>query len=286
MAKIEQIELVQDGQRQQYYLSDVDTSIAVAAMQTRLNTLIDSNSDQDTTLATLTEAVMKLTNANTETEATLTDYDERITKAENSAESASSRYASLSVSVDSNTQKIADEVERAKAVEGERDQLTASDNETLVSAINWVQTRAEKAIENVGTLSDLTTSEKTDVVLAINELVAGVTKLQSWVNAYVLDTDVTSDGTNPVTGKGIKTAITKAVDKVSATMQTTADALYATDENISAKVTTLEEKVATIAEKVGVSFDTDSEASSASETGDITSDTTEGDSETDTDTAQ
>lgn len=278
MAKIEQIELVQDGQRQQYYLSDVDTSIAVAAMQTRLNTLIDSNSDQNTTLATLTEAVMKLTNANTETEATLTDYDERITKAENSAESASSKYASLSVSVGSNAQKIADEIERAKAVEGERDQLTASDNETLVSAINWVQTRAEKAIENVGTLSDLTTSEKTDVVLAINELVAGVTKLQSWVDAYVLDTDVTSDGTNPVTGKAIKTAITKAVDKVSATMQTTADALYATDENISAKVTTLEEKVATIAEKVGVSFDTDSEASSASETGDITSDTTEDDS--------
>ena len=108
MAKIEQIELVQDGQRQQYYLSDVDTSIAVAAMQTRLNTLIDSNSDQNTTLATLTEAVMKLTNANTETEATLTDYDERITKAENSAESASNKYASLSVSVDSNAQKISD----------------------------------------------------------------------------------------------------------------------------------------------------------------------------------
>lgn len=270
MAKIEQIELVQDGQRQQYYLSDVDTSIAVAAMQTRLNTLIDSNSDQNTTLATLTEAVKKLTNANTETEATLTDYDERITKAENSAESASSKYASLSVSVDSNAQKIVDEVERAKAVEGERDQLTAKDNDNLVTAINWVQTRAEKAIETVGTLSDLTTSEKTDIVLAINELATGVTKLQSWVNAYVLDTEVTSDGTNPVTGKAIKTAIVKAVDKVSATMQTTADALYATDENISAKVTALEEKIATIAEKVGISFDSDSSSAS----------------ETDTDTAQ
>ena len=278
MAKINQIEATIDGEKKQFYLEDKDTTESLAALKLKVSTLDNTQTTQNETIQSIEGSVKKLTNANTETEATLTDYDERITKAQNTADSNAQKYSALSAVVDSNTQKISDEIERAKAVEGERDQLTASDNETLVAAINWVQTRAEKAIENVGTLSDLTTSEKTDIVLAINELVAGVTKLQSWVNAYVLDTDVTSDGTNPVTGKAIKTAITKAVDKVSATMQTTADALYATDENISAKVATLEEKVATIAEKVGVSFDTDSEASSESETDDITPDTAEGDS--------
>lgn len=179
MAKINQIEATIDGEKKQFYLEDKDTAESLAALKLKVSTLDNTQTTQTETVQSLEESVKKLTNANTETEATLTDYDERITKAENSAESASSRYASLSVSVDSNTQKIADEVERAKAVEGERDQLTASDNETLVSAINWVQTRAEKAIENVGTLSDLTTSEKTDVVLAINELVRSIASIEN-----------------------------------------------------------------------------------------------------------
>ena len=168
MAKINQIEAVINGEKKQFYLEDKDTAASLADLKLTVSKL--DGPQLASTLDAVKKSVENLTEVNTETEAKLTDYDERITKAQNTADSNAQKYSALSAVVDSNTQKISDEIERAKAVEGERDQLTASDNETLVAAINWVQTRAEKAIENVGTLADLTTSEKTDVVLAINEL--------------------------------------------------------------------------------------------------------------------
>ena len=210
MAKINQIEATIDGEKKQFYLEDKDTAESLATLKLKVSTLDNTQTTQTETVQSIEESVKKLTNSNTETEATLTDYDERITKAQNTADSNAQKYSALSAVVDSNTQKISDEIERAKAVEGERDQLTASDNETLVAAINWVQTRAEKAIENVGALSDLTTSEKTDAVLAINELVRLIETNKSNISANT--TAITTETTNRTTAVTAEETARKSAD--------------------------------------------------------------------------
>lgn len=162
-----------------YALTDEATRTKVNTLTTKVSTIQNLSDANTADVTSLKSAVTKIQTKETETDATLTDHDGRITKAQNTADSNTTKYSALSAVIDDNTQKIADEVERAKAVEGERDQLTATSKDTLVAAINWVQTRAEKALENVGTLTDLTTDEKTDVVSAINELTKRVAALET-----------------------------------------------------------------------------------------------------------
>ncbi len=159
--------------------------------------LVNADAQQDEKISALESAANKLSESNTNTSATLADHDERITKAQNTADSNGQKYSALSAAVDSNTQKIADEIERAKDVEGALDQLATTDKDSLVAAINWVLTKANKGIENVGALTNLTTEEKTDAVSAINELVTAIAALTTRVDA--LETAVSKVQTKTVT---------------------------------------------------------------------------------------
>ncbi len=166
----------------------VDRLITDEATKSKVTALINTMLTAQSTIVANTEritavesSVTKIEQSDTETAQTLTDHDSRITKAQNTADSNGTKYSALSAVVDNNTQKIADEIERAQDVEGALDQLTTTPKDNLVTAINWVLTKANKGIENVGTLNDLTTEEKTDAVSAINELVTAIAALTARV---------------------------------------------------------------------------------------------------------
>lgn len=168
----------------------VDRLITDEATRSKVTTLSNTMITVQSTIVANTEriaavesSVTKIQQSDTETAQELTDHDSRITKAQNTADSNGTKYSALSTVVSNNTQKITDEIERAKDVEGALDQLTTTPKDNLVTAINWVLTKANKALENVGTLNDLTTSEKTDVVGAINELVTSIASLTTRVAA-------------------------------------------------------------------------------------------------------
>lgn len=249
MSDLTSVVLIQEnGDKTSYTIRDKAATNRLAVMAEDVSKSLKLSEQSSSDVETMTETITKMQENADAVDASVSSLDDRVTSVETKESSLEKKHSALDLTVQNMQTNLTEEIARAKATEGERENLTASSKDTLVDAINWVQTRAEKAIENVGTLSDLTTEEKTDIVLAINELVA-------------------------------------AVNKVSTTLQSTTETLSAADESIAGRVTSMEEKVATIAEKVGVSFNTDSEASSASETGDITSDTTQSDAKADAATA-
>ena len=67
-------------------------------------------------------------------------------------------------------QKIAAEEARARGVEGSLSNLTTDAKNNLVSAINEVDTHIDTNTTNIGTLSSLTTDAKNNLVSAINEV--------------------------------------------------------------------------------------------------------------------
>ena len=170
MSDIYEVLLKTDSGDTVYSLLDKAQKEKADALVLKVADLVNADAQQDEKISALESATSKLSESDTNTSATLADHDERITKAQNTADSNGQKYTALSAVVESNTQKIADEIERAKDVEGALDQLETTDKDSLVAAINWVLTKANKGLENVGTLADLTTSEKTDVVGAVNEI--------------------------------------------------------------------------------------------------------------------
>ena len=175
--------------------------------------LVNADAQQDEKIAALESAASKFTESDTKTSETLTDHDERITKAQSTADSNTNKYSALSAVVESNAQKLENEIERAKDVEGALDQLETTDKDSLVAAINWVLTKANKGLENVGTLASLTTEEKTDLVSALNELSQKITS-----SGMVTDTTVTENSSNPVSGGGVYTAIKAVKDSIVSTV--------------------------------------------------------------------
>ncbi len=164
-------------------ITDEATKSKVTALSNTMLTVQSTIVANTERIAAVESSVAKIEQSDTETAQTLIDHDSRITKAQNTADSNGAKYSALSAVVDNNAQKIADEIERAQDVEGALDQLTTTPKDNLVTAINWVLTKANKGIENVGTLNDLTTEEKTDAVSAINELVTAIAELTTRVTA-------------------------------------------------------------------------------------------------------
>lgn len=171
MGKIDTIELQIDGVKTEFLIMDKETALALSDAVSKLRDLVDINTKQGESIKAIQEAIDKINQKDAETDKTLKSHDERITAANGTADSAVSKFNAISKVVGDNTQKITDEVQRAKDVEGHLDQLATTTKDNLVAAINWVLTKADKGLENVGTLTELTTVEKTDLVKAVNEVV-------------------------------------------------------------------------------------------------------------------
>lgn len=171
MGKIDTIELQIDGVKTEFFIMDKETALALSDAVSKLRDLVDINTKQGESIKAIQEAIDKINQKDAETDKTLKSHDERITEANGTADSAVSKFNAISKVVGDNTQKITDEVQRAKDVEGHLDQLATTPKDNLVAAINWVLSKAYKGLENVGTLTELTTVEKTDLVKAVNEVV-------------------------------------------------------------------------------------------------------------------
>lgn len=171
MGKIDTIELQIDGVKTEFLIMDKETALALSDAVSKLRDLVDINTKQGESIKAIQEAIDKINQKDAETDKTLKSHDERITEANGTADSAVSKFNAISKVVGDNTQKITDEVQRAKDVEGHLDQLATTPKDNLVAAINWVLSKAYKGLENVGTLTELTTVEKTDLVKAVNEVV-------------------------------------------------------------------------------------------------------------------
>jgi len=171
MGKIDTIELQIDGVKTEFLIMDKETALALSDAVSKLRDLVDINTKQGESIKAIQEAIDKINQKDAETDKTLKSHDERITAANGTADSAVSKFNAISKVVGDNTQKITDEVQRAKDVEGHLDQLVTTPKDNLVAAINWVLDKADKGLENVGTLTELTTVEKTDLVKAVNEVV-------------------------------------------------------------------------------------------------------------------
>ena len=193
MSDIYEVLLKTDSGDTVYSLLDKAQKEKADALVLKVADLENADAEQDEKISALESATSKLSEGDTNTSATLADHDERITKAQNTADSNGQKYSALSAVVESNTQKIADEIERAKDVEGALDQLETTDKDSLVAAINWVLTKANKGLENVGTLADLTTEEKTDLVSALNEVLKTVNTNKTSADEALSDYKTSND---------------------------------------------------------------------------------------------
>ena len=171
MAKIDTIQIEVNGVKTEFLIMDKETALSLADAEDKIIVLAKNDAAQDESIVSIQEAIKKISQKDTEIDQTLSEHDGRITTANGTADSAVSKFNAISKVVGDNTQKITDEVQRAKDVEGHLDQLVTTQKDNLVTAINWVLTKANKGLENVGTLTELTTVEKTDLVKAVNEVV-------------------------------------------------------------------------------------------------------------------
>ena len=171
MAKIDTIQIEVNGVKTEFLIMDKETALSLADAEDKIIVLAKNDAAQDESIVSIQEAIKKISQKDTEIDQTLSEHDGRITTANGTADSAVSKFNAISKVVGDNTQKITDEAQRAKDVEGHLDQLATTPKDNLVTAINWVLTKANKGLENVGTLTELTTVEKTDLVKAVNEVV-------------------------------------------------------------------------------------------------------------------
>ena len=171
MAKIDTIQIEVNGVKTEFLIMDKETAQSLVDATAKIIILAKNDTAQDESIVSIQEAIKKISQKDTEIDQTLSEHDGRITTANETADSAVSKFNALSKVVGDNTQKITEEVQRAKDVEGHLDQLATTPKDNLVTAINWVLTKADKGLENVGTLTELTTVEKTDLVKAVNEVV-------------------------------------------------------------------------------------------------------------------
>ena len=220
MSDIYEVLLKNDSGDTLYSILDKAQKEKADSMAFTVADLVNADAQQNEKIAALESAASKFTESDTKTSETLTDHDERITKAQSTADSNTNKYLALSAVVESNAQKLENEIERAKDVEGALDQLETTDKDSLVAAINWVLTKANKGLENVGTLASLTTEEKTDLVSALNELSQKITS-----SGMVTDTTVTENSSNPVSGGGVYTAIKAVKDSIVSTVTASIDAV-------------------------------------------------------------
>jgi len=97
--------------------------------------------------------------------------------------------SAITTAISNNTAAISAETTRAEGVEGTLSSLTTSDKSSLVNAINSEVSRAtgaEGAINTtIGSLASLTTSDKTSVVNAINSEVTRATAAESSLNGAI-----------------------------------------------------------------------------------------------------
>ena len=89
---------------------------------------------------------------------------------------------------------IDDAVNEINATIGNLDDLTTSDKTSVVNAINGVKQDATDVDTKIGDLADLNTTDKTSVVNAINELENVIANFKSGVYYNVLDYGVVGDG--------------------------------------------------------------------------------------------
>ena len=193
MSDIYEVLLKNDGGGTLYSILDKAQKEKADSMALTVADLVNADAQQDEKIAALESAASKFTESDTKTSETLTDHDERITKAQNTADSNTNKYLALSAVVESNAQKLENEIERAKDVEGALDQLETTDKDSLVAAINWVLTKANKGLENVGTLASLTTEEKTDLVSALNEVLKTVNANKTSTDKALSDYETSND---------------------------------------------------------------------------------------------
>ena len=220
MSDIYEVLLKNDSGDTLYSILDKAQKEKADSMALTVADLVNADAQQNEKIAALESAASKFTESDTKTSETLTDHDERITKAQSTADSNTNKYLALSAVVESNAQKLENEIERAKDVEGALDQLETTDKDSLVAAINWVLTKANKGLENVGTLASLTTEEKTDLVSALNELSQKITS-----SGMVTDTTVTENSSNPVSGGSVYAAIKAVKDSIVSTVTASIDAV-------------------------------------------------------------
>jgi hypothetical protein len=77
--------------------------------------------------------------------------------------------------------------EEARNNIGTLSSLTTTDKTSLVSAINEVKSEADDNADNIGTLSSLTTTDKTSLVSAINEIAGASFLSQIVISDFVAD---------------------------------------------------------------------------------------------------
>lgn len=243
--KVESFVLHKGGTSTEYPLLDKETYEALAKAVLRISPLENSVLNHDELIAALQLAVTKLQETDSDASETLKELDERIAKAQNTADSNAKKYSAVNEVVENEQTKLADEIERAKDVEGDLSDLNTVVKNNLVAAINYLLTRAEKNSETIGTLTDLKTNEKTDVVKAINEL----EDLKA--NQTEVDT-ITTKVDNTVTKVE---ALENTVNNSSFSVEATNEKITALQKTVASKanqsgLTALSEKVTTNEENI------------------------------------
>lgn len=228
--KAESFVLHSGGTATEYPLLDAETYESLVSAVIRIAKLENTADSHDAVLAAVQSAVEKLEETDTDSAQTLKDLDARITRAQNTADSNTKKYQEISETVANEQTKLANEVERAKDVEGDISDLNTAVRDSLVAAINYLLTRADKNAESIGTLTDLTTDARTDIVQAVNELESlkadrtDVETMETKVDNAVAKVETLENTVNNSATEvsAAVTSVNAAVDKVN-TMQNAID---------------------------------------------------------------
>ena len=170
MSKIDTVVLDIDGELSEYLIMDKETARDLLGALDDIRVLKDAKNGHAESIDALENAVSAINKEDEKTASTLRDHEDRIFAVKEQADNNDTKYLALSKTVESEQGKLADEIQRAKDVEGALDQLKTPTKDSLVSAINHALSRADKADENTGQIKSLKTEEKDSVVGAVNEV--------------------------------------------------------------------------------------------------------------------
>lgn len=170
MSKIDTVVLDIDGELSEYLIMDKETAQSLLEALDDIRVLKDAKNSHTESIDALKSAVADINSGDEKTAATLKDHDDRISEVKEQADHNDDKYAALNKTVENEQGKLADEIQRAKDVEGALDRLEMPTKDNLVAAINHVLSRADKADENTGQIKSLKTAEKGSVVGAVNEV--------------------------------------------------------------------------------------------------------------------
>lgn len=196
-----------DGNKTAYDIRDQETAEKVTRLLTHISSIQASLDRSAATEEALKESVAKTQKAVETVDSSLNDLDSRVTSVETKETSLEKKHSALDLTVQNVQESLTEEIARAKTVEGERENLTASSKDTLVDAINWVQTRAEKAIEDVSAIGDATTSESG---LMSAEDKAKLDGIAEGANKITVDSALSETSENPVQNKEVRRVVMKS----------------------------------------------------------------------------